>query len=584
MDGDIAGASGALSERLAWYHQAAGTALAPYVLNAPVPGLAGDRAFLPENVHEATYHFATGFSLAQRARARLGSGETGERQRLVDAIYASGSRQLRFATTASWMTVVNLTKLQRLSKSRDAYLMGRALLDNARQGAACHVVHPIRYLSVIRAGARWRKAVGPNTPEEIATRTQLDDQLIGHGGLFDQALQACEHPELATELAFNLLVVKSEYAQYLAEVMGSPPERQQQLATLDRDVRRVLSEGAERVDGSGVKGEWYERIGDAAPDHAHAAAIYKLGLRWVPQWYQLWVKALGASVLAGETTEWVSGLLRSYASQLDEDQPGTSEATAEGERGVAELIATKIRSLRKYEVRQRRRPPPRWTSARWETGLRYRAAMDRTAVPGHSAALPALARRLHGHGVAIVAPAGHGVTPRPHRQRLALPQTLRCAASLLAWVAVQMPSRRAAPGRPKHSVCWGLQGRTCALRAQVFGFLCMSPRRPVTHAAGGPRRPRHPLGPPSDSHPVLGVSPTGSRTSVILVAKSAAGGVGCRASGPDPAGGGVPGRQRSGPGRRCPHAPPATPRARARRDGPRRPRRLPRRQPLYADA
>ena len=113
---DSAGASGALYERLAWYHQAAGTALAPYVLNAPVPGLAGDRAFLPENVHEATYHFATGFSLAQRARARLGSGETGERQRLVDAIYASGSRQLRFATTASWMTVVNLTKLQRLSE------------------------------------------------------------------------------------------------------------------------------------------------------------------------------------------------------------------------------------------------------------------------------------------------------------------------------------------------------------------------------------------------------------------------------------------------------------------------------------
>jgi len=279
--------------RRAEYHVAAGIALAPYTVDATVPSLTFDRAFLPENLYEAHFHF-------DRAE-RLTKNE-GKQGRAVQGIALDcRMRLLRYAAFSGWSTIGALTRSPWISANRDAYAMAKELVSLIEKEWA-HSAHPAHYLNVAQSGVRCIK----NEPR-AHIQTLLQEELAGPNGFYEKALKACEAPQFKKDRIFNRLIILSQFANYLARCGSKHAAR---VEVFDREIIQSIDAGE---DVRGVQGEWFERLGKAQVAHKEAAYFYRLGVQWVPQWHQLWILAPGAVALAGEDINWIVTSLEHYA-------------------------------------------------------------------------------------------------------------------------------------------------------------------------------------------------------------------------------------------------------------------------------
>jgi hypothetical protein len=269
--------NGALAYPMARRHVAAGIALAPYASAKPQVGLTLDTALQPEHIHEAERHFSIAYSLLSPSDA--------------EARRANVARTwlLRYADHPSWVTVTALARARHDPAAfRDSFEGGKALLQEQLATNGTDDIHPVRYLTVARAGAAWR---GHCPPSE---RGKVDDELVGNHGFFLRALKACDHPLFWEERFYNLTLVLSGLANYLATTADEYPGRKVLAAARDAELEQLLAENSELPD-CGAWGDWFERVADAIQADVQAAAAYRRGLGWVPDYFQLWPKAFGAA-------------------------------------------------------------------------------------------------------------------------------------------------------------------------------------------------------------------------------------------------------------------------------------------------
>ncbi len=272
-------------EQAAKYHLAAGISFAPYVLNTHIPSLAFDRAFLPENIHEALYHFRRAFMHAQSSGA----------DPIKEEAFEKLGHLLRFSSMPTWNTIRKLTEGRQQYGNRDAYEQGKNIIRKHESLFGDHPMHPVHYLWTARTGAAYLKAIPINTDTEKSYCDQLTRELSGDNGFFVKAQKACDYPAYNKEKGVNKLAVLSEYANFL-NTLGA--QNQDKVNELDRQIIEMMNNGEKAY---GVSGEWFERIGDSEPDHNVALQSYYAGATWVPNWHQLWVKAIGTMGITSST-------------------------------------------------------------------------------------------------------------------------------------------------------------------------------------------------------------------------------------------------------------------------------------------
>ncbi len=243
-------------------HWAAGVALAPYIVSAPVPSLAYDVAFLPENIIEAAFHL----SEANRLYARLGMQS--ERNKVDVAL-----RQLcRFAMLPHWGVV---DRLNRARHGREAYILAKELMDGWRNHPDNRTElppHPIHFVEAIEALGNW-------IPQENRVDEVL--KLIGEG------LAACR--AYRGEEVFNELQLLSVAAVFLYKYSSQAAEK---IQDIDRRIWEL------RPQWTCIRGDWFEKNGDSESKHDLATEHYALGTKQAPEFYQNWIKAVGAARLA----------------------------------------------------------------------------------------------------------------------------------------------------------------------------------------------------------------------------------------------------------------------------------------------
>ena len=264
----------------AQHHYIAGLALAPYVAGHEVPGLSFDEAFQAEHVHEAHFHLHSAHDLLEK------SDTDAFRARTQTALL----RLQRFAEYPGWGAVINFLKSGNAAK--DAYELAVEFMTDREDAGT--PIHPIQFLTVAQAAEqRWMElrsdAAFKGTDELSMLRDQIDE-------LYARAALACERVEYATERAYNRLSVLTRHITFL-EKHGEPTGRQGDCISLHQlraDAWQLLDADA---DGTAARGAWYESEGDRHSEHQLAAKAYRYGVRWAPEWHQLWIKMLGCTSL-----------------------------------------------------------------------------------------------------------------------------------------------------------------------------------------------------------------------------------------------------------------------------------------------
>jgi hypothetical protein len=310
-------------------HYAAGIAMAPYLSLTELPGIAFDRAFRPEIVHEVHYHLHHSLSLQAK----------NDMNPFRQVVRTAFQRLLRFGEHPGWSIVEDLATGN--TTSRDAYEVALDLIE-ARELSGVPP-HPIQLLKATKTFEhRWNDLRGRirDSDEVLQLGHKIED-------LFQQALTVCDRPEWISERDYCRLAViaqwslfRNRYDGILQADYGLSPYG----AELNSQVWELLAAG---VDGSAARGEWFGETGDAAEDHGEAAKVYAYGLRWTPRWYQLWIKYVGCLSLDGKRDE----------------IPKVIEALP---REDLEIVLNKaIKGLRK----DLKKLQQRWIKARWESGV-----------------------------------------------------------------------------------------------------------------------------------------------------------------------------------------------------------------------
>ncbi|MCR4319005.1 MAG: hypothetical protein NUV74_01540 [Candidatus Brocadiaceae bacterium] len=246
-------------------HYSAGISLAPYVSTQEVPGLAYDNAFLPENIHEAEYHFTEAIELAKIIDDDM----------LFWHARASLEKIIHFADLEGWHTVCKSK-----GYSRDVYDVALYLLKSRRETG--YPPHPGHILNVCKLATLSLKQSKHN---EKINPIKLQDII----NLYEDALDVCK--DFPTEYNYNRLLVTTHYAVFLKKYERT---NQSRIKELDEEATRLLLSG---TNGSAAPGEWYELMGDENIDHSQASQFYVWGINWAPDWSQLWIKMFGTSFL-----------------------------------------------------------------------------------------------------------------------------------------------------------------------------------------------------------------------------------------------------------------------------------------------
>jgi hypothetical protein len=276
--------------RRARLQSAAGLALAPYVTTTPVPGLAYDVAYLPENVKEAEFHLQNAYqdynTLTRRHTSSRNSDAIQEQHRV--GIWLKQVR--RFSSAPTWAEVRWLNKVR--FQGPDAWDLANELMEGWRLsgGAGDLPPHPNHFKEALTAATHWEGVKA----DEVAR-------------MYEAGLAACcEYP---SEAEFCEVQLGATYAMYLYR------RHPHQKAGIEEADRRVIKH---KDRWTHVPGEWFEKNGDTCQEHKGAAEHYILGTHYAPEYAQTWVKAFGAGSLARMD---LSEVLRTLIRLGDEELP-----------------------------------------------------------------------------------------------------------------------------------------------------------------------------------------------------------------------------------------------------------------------
>jgi hypothetical protein len=306
-------------------HYAAGIAMAPYLSLSNVPAIAFDRAFQPEMVHEAQFHLKESYKALEK----------NERDPFRQVVVTALQRLQRFAEYPGWHAVGNLHK----TAPKDAYELAMDLIESRE--ATGTPAHPVQLLTAIDAvEQRWNQL---RTSSTFKDQNEVEELYRKIEEMFEQAFDACDRPEWRSERDYNRLFVITQKCLFLQKYQGILPLKTGELAALTKEAGELLSSG---VDGTAIKGEWHEMAGDLIGDHASAERAYAFGVRWKPEWRQLWIKQVGCLKLTGK-------------------QDAAAKVTDLADELAENIVKSSIVGLR----RDRKKPKRPWVKLRWESGI-----------------------------------------------------------------------------------------------------------------------------------------------------------------------------------------------------------------------
>jgi hypothetical protein len=319
-------------ERCSRHHLAAAIALGPYLVETPLYTLPLETAFLPEYTHEVRYHILQANKIAQEKGL----------EDIMDRVHKRLNYFFRYTGDADWNTVHRLGKFTDAGMNRTGYEIGKDLLGRYKDNKV--PIPPGHCCALADCFVRLRIS-GARDSEE---KNKLHEELVGEKGLFPMALDACEDPRFESERSFNRLMVLSRWRNYLG---AQAPEEGEQITRLDSEIWALLEQG---LPARGVRGETFEQLGDETEDLDKAITYYSSGIKWTPDWRQLWIKSLGASTLAGKNLEPLVNQLREQAKKENID-----------EEAFIEIILNRShvgyqRDRKKYH---------RWVIDRWRSGV-----------------------------------------------------------------------------------------------------------------------------------------------------------------------------------------------------------------------
>jgi len=278
-------------------HHAASIALAPYLLLYDIPGVPFDEAFQPQYVHEAAYHL-------RMARRLLDN--PGDRFRRV--IQSLDSRLLRFAEYPGWRSVRVMLRLRDMGK--DAYELAMDLLNTRKDSASAP--HPVQLITAAEAVENWWEEKVKNLEEKNKEYSKSLVEQIKE--LYEEAEQACDYPEVSSERDCNKLRVLTQQALFYEKhaFLLSWKESQDCFNRLNREAFTLLDAG---TDGSIVSGKWYETVGDDIQNNKEAYAVYQSGIKWLPEFFPLWIKLIGSACLAFGDPTTVESIVRRMSNE-----------------------------------------------------------------------------------------------------------------------------------------------------------------------------------------------------------------------------------------------------------------------------
>jgi hypothetical protein len=254
-------------------HYAAALALAPYLSSSTkLPSISFDRAFLPEYIHEAEYHLVEALRSAHE--------DNNVRNTVEDAL----NRLRCFADVQGWHTVRHLDKYY----PKYVYDLATELLE--AQKASGYIPHPTYFIKVAKAAEEWLNS--RRNDKTVDKHKEVEELRAKILYLYEQAERACE--AYATEIDVNRLLVKTRYATFLHK-HHTTDEDNAQKKRLNDEALKVWSP---EINGKVATGEWYEMLGDDAIEPLDKEEKYLMGVKCVPQYGQLWIKLVGASISA----------------------------------------------------------------------------------------------------------------------------------------------------------------------------------------------------------------------------------------------------------------------------------------------
>lgn len=308
----------AKSTLTAKYHYFAGISLAPYVSTQDVPGLAYDSAFLPENIHEAEYHFTEAIELAKIIDDKILLG------------HASGSlaKIIRFADIEGWHTVCKSKHY-----SQDVYEVVLDLLKSRRETG--YPPHPGHILNACKLATSSLKQYQHN---EKTNPIQRQDIIK----LYEEALDVCK--DFPREYKYNRLLVTTHYATFLKKYERT---NQSRIKELDEEATRLLLND---TNGNAAPGEWYELMGDENIDYSKSLQFYVWGVNWQSDWGQLWIKMFGTSFIIYGTITQISDYIKNITHE--------------------KIISILSNALKGYENFVKHVPHDLIINKRWHEGLR----------------------------------------------------------------------------------------------------------------------------------------------------------------------------------------------------------------------
>ncbi len=369
-------------------HLKAGYAFAPYLgpSSGPPQNLAD--AMAAERIREAAHHFETAAQLANRKGL----------YKVTREARTAHERLTRFFDVPTWSAVSLLMSNRQNTPSGEAYLLARELVRD-HEDAEKRI--SMRGLTTAARAAenRWigyRKggaAAATQTDKSIADECKLREEIVGY---FELAVKRASAATVGTDpLKLHAL---THYCGFLRRWKVGSSET---LAEFERQLLEVLRKG---VRHRYVRGEWFEMMGEAEPDHQKALEFYRMGFECSPNWPQVLLLLIGthrligklpASIwdhLCGLTPEQIGHLKRSCHARYGERLGGAAkERWNSGADSVHSLLQTMERGQRPNNLaRDGVAPlPPRRNS---NGGGGLSVGFDRTNKDGESH------RPHHGHG------------------------------------------------------------------------------------------------------------------------------------------------------------------------------------------
>ncbi len=260
-------------------HYRAGCSLVPYLVeNETRKGVPEEKAWMPEFVHEAQYHFL------MAAKKRAGDKWARDEQ----ALAVSHAQLLQqYCDAPGWF----LTSGVMASQVKHAYEYARGMVaDHEKLG---HRIHPMWHLSVATACDKWIMHSKEDDEFDNQFRLQLRQEALT---AFRAAIEACDGFPEERDVNWAQIVTQLDgfslrHGCTAEELCGVGLT-----GSYNAEALEMILQG--RVPGDIATGEWLARRGDEQHKHTEAFKIYKLGVSVAPDYRQLWIKLIGAYALS----------------------------------------------------------------------------------------------------------------------------------------------------------------------------------------------------------------------------------------------------------------------------------------------